>query len=295
MPPAPASVFDSTVSAGNVGEQGRGSTPFETADGQMALFAPRVVLTRDMEEALGRGRFEEAGRLRLMIEATYGPSPATRGLGFLDRLGGRLWESPTGIALSVWAEVDGHLQERPHLRARLRGGVFARLLETRSAEELAAAKPECLPALTLVLGASPDSPEDGRRRSRGLIRDALLAGRGLLSLDFKHDPPVADLLAEDFSPRWLACLGFLRRLWSAPRPDCLDLTKAPSAPAGIRSDDEAAVEFWESLCVADSVDCPDELVHEARRRMKHLRPELHALYMKRAGGRPSSIVLGLHP
>ena len=36
------------------------------------------------------------------------------------------------------------------------------------------------------------------------------------------------------------------------------------------------------LQLADSADTAEEVLHEVRRRMKRLRPELHALYMRRA-------------
>jgi hypothetical protein len=292
-----SSLFPSAVLAANAGEQGGASPALESPeDGQMALFAPRTVLTRDMDAAFNRGRFEEAARVRLTIDATFGPSPDTRDLGFLDRLGGRLWDGLSAVALSVWTDIDADLRQRPHLRARLRDGVFARLLESHSPEDLVETKPECLSPLTHVLACSLElSGDDGRRRARRLIRDALLAGRDLSSLDFKHDEPIADLLAEDFSPRWLACLGLLRRLWAASPPDGFDPTKARRAPADDHSGDEAALEFWQCLCVAESADGPDDLVHEARRRMKQLRPEFHASYMKRAGGRLPSAVLRLHP
>jgi hypothetical protein len=151
-------------------------------------------------------------------------------------------------------------------------GVFARLLASHTPEALVKTRPECLPALAAVLAAGPeDLPEAGRRRAHGLVRDALLAGRDLSSLDFDHDKAVADLLAEDLPPRWLACLGLIRRLWPAPPPDESD-----------RSPEETALEFWRCLQLADSADTPEEVLHEARRRMKRLRPELHALYMRRA-------------
>jgi hypothetical protein len=44
----------------------------------------------------------------------------------------------------------------------------------------------------------------GRREARRLVREALLAGRPLEPLDFRHDELVADTLAEDMPPRWLA-------------------------------------------------------------------------------------------
>jgi hypothetical protein len=40
--------------------------------------------------------------------------------------------------------------------------------------------------------------------------------------------------------------------------------------------------FWQCLRVAESPDCPYDLRHQARRRMKQLHPDLHALFMRRA-------------
>ena len=256
----------------------------DSDDRQIELFAPAVVLARDLERALARGQFEEAARLRGVIRETFGHSFETESLGFLDRLDGCLWRRPPGEALSVWTEIDIHLRERTHLRARLRDGVFARLLESHSPETLVEAMPECLAALALVLACSPDASEGGRR-ARRLVRDALLAGYCLEPLDFDHDEALADVLAEDLPPRWLACLGFIRRLWAPAQPGT-DPTAFSSPLAGERSDDEAALEFWHCLQIADNAACADELLHEARRRMKRLQPELHALYMRRAAVRP---------
>jgi hypothetical protein len=254
--------------------------PLVTDDRQIALFDPAVVLGRDLETALAGGCFEEAARLRRVIEETFGPSLHTETLRFLDRLGAPGWKRPPREILSLWTEVDADLAQRMHLRALVRHGVFARLLEWHSPEALVETAPECLPALVLVLGRHPDAA-DGRRRARGLVRDALLAGRRLESLDFTYDEPLSDLLAEDVTPRWLACLGLIRRLWTAPpaEPDAVPIYS--SVAEGL-SDDEAALEFWHCLQVAEDETCTNELVHEARRRMKRLHPELHALYMRRA-------------
>ena len=265
-----------------------GSQPVPPSDDrQIELFAGPIVLARELEAALGRGRFEEAARLHRVLSDAYGPSRYTVGLGFLERVGGPVWQRPPGEVLAVWTEIDGQLRERVHLRARLREGVFGRLLESHGAEALVTADPECLPALAVVLASGVGTtPDAGRRRARGLVREALLAGRGLESLDFKEDAALADLLAEDFPPRWLACLGLIRRLWSAPPPDEADIEALRSPPAETPSDEEAALGFWRCLQVAESADCPEELLHDARRRMKRLRPELHGLYMRRPGGRP---------
>jgi hypothetical protein len=103
--------------------------PLVTDDRQIALFEPAVVLARDLETALAGGCFEEAARLRRVIEETFGPSFHTETLRFLDRLGGPVWKRPPREALSLWMEVDADLAQRMHLRALVRHGVFARLLE----------------------------------------------------------------------------------------------------------------------------------------------------------------------
>jgi len=254
-------------------------------DLQIQLFAPPVVLGREMEAALAAGRFELAARLRAVLDQTYGPSLGTHALGFLERLGTSIWEGPLGEALAMWVDIDSQLTGRGHLRDCFRRGFFARLLASHTPESLVDAKYECLPALAAVLASRVEgSPEAGRRRARGLVRDALLAGRDLSSLDFEHDKAVADLLAEDSPPRWLACLGLIRRLWSATPPGEASIEDFRNTPAEVRSDEEAALEFWRCLQVAESADCPEEMLHQARRSMKRLRPELHALYMRRATG-----------
>ena len=255
-------------------------------DRQVELFAHPVVLARELEVALGRGRFEEAAGLRRLLDEAYGPSRDTVALSFLERFDGLGWQRQPGEALVVWTEIDGQLRERPHLRARLREGVFRRLLESHRAEALVTARPECLPALAAVLGSGVVTPpEEGRRRARELVRDALLDDRGLESLDFEEDAALADLLAENLPPRWLASLGLVRRLWSTPPPDEADVEALRSLPAETRSDEAAALGFWQCLRVSESADSSEDLLHEARRRMKRLRPELHGLYMRRAGAR----------
>ena len=261
------------------------STGMETDSGQIDLFADRVVLERDLDLAIAGGRFEEADRLCQVLRQDYGGHRAVEDLAFLERLAGPLWARPPAEALSLWAEIDHGLGERSGRRARLREGVFARLLESHTPEALAEARPECLPDVVRVLAAGPErTPGEGTRRARGLVRDALLAGRPLSSLDFRHDEGLAELLAEDVPPQWLACLGLVRRLWPAPRPDEGDLAAFRRGPAAEARSDEAsaALAFWQCLRASESPDCPEPLLHEARRRMKALRPELHAAYMRRA-------------
>jgi hypothetical protein len=101
---------------------------------------------------------------------------------------------------------------------------------------------------------------------------------------FREDGAVAELLAEDLSPPWLACLGRIRRLWpSSPLPEAerqapLDLV------GGQEGDDDRAIAFWRCLCLAETPDCPEALVHAARRRIKQLHPGLHVAFMRRLSG-----------
>jgi hypothetical protein len=183
--------------------------------------------------------------------------------------------------LSVWAEIDDGLASQPSLPERLRSAVFARLLESHAFGELLEARPESLPALAHVLRIRPGrSPEEGRREARVLVRDALLAGRALDALDFRENEAVAELLAEDLSPRWLACLGRVRRLWPASPPRDSESEALRQIALGAATDDEPAMAFWHCLRLAEIPACPEDLRQQARRRMKQLHPELHAQFMR---------------
>lgn len=114
-----------------------------------------------------------------------------------------------------------------------------------------------------------------------MIRDALLTGFRLEPLGLRWDQALADLLAEDEEPPWLACLGVIRRLWPTPRlmPEDIGALSGPFVEPA--SGEQAALAFWSCLRVAEDRDCPEGALHEARRRMKRLRPEFHALHMRR--------------
>jgi hypothetical protein len=252
-------------------------------DRQLGLFADRAVLSRELEAAITMGRFEEVGTLRRRIEVDYGLD-STRGLDPLARFDGIAWDLPRA-ALSVWVDVDRLLTAQPLLRAQVRSGVFGRLLQSHHPEALVAARPDCLPAIARVLRERPgSSPEEGLRAARSLVRDSLLAGHPLEALDFRDDAPLADLLAEDRDPRWLACLGRIRRLWPSVPPRASEWNGLGQTARGEGRADDPALAFWDCLRLAESAECPDELRQHARRRMKQLEPELHALFMRHAHG-----------
>lgn len=252
--------------------------------GQIELFADRVVLARDLDLALEAGRFAHAAEILAALDEDYGPAGVSVWRSALSRLAATAWEEDVpAAALEAWAEMGAQLTGEPALRRRVFTGAFTRLLRSHAAEALAAAQPRCLPALfrALALGLGR-GPQDRGLEGRALVRDALLAGRVLEPLDFWSDADVADLLAEDHPPRWLACLGRLRRLWPAlPLPDPELVALAPIARGDVDPED-AALGFWHCLRLAESPGCPDELRQQARRRMKQLHPDFHARFMRRA-------------
>jgi hypothetical protein len=251
--------------------------------GQLELFADYAVLARELELAIVDGRFEEAMQTRLVMVEAFGPSEALRDLAWLDPLAATPWEGPPAAPLSVWAEVDRQLCARPPLRDRVRRGAFTRLLRAHTAAELMEARPQCLPILVrALLSQAERSAEDARLEARGLIRDSLAAGRTLDPLDFPEDEPVADLLAEDLSPAWLACLGRVRRLWPSPPPRDPEWAALREIARGDAGSEDPAMAFWQCLRLAESPSCPEGLRHAARRRMKQLHPGLHAAFMRRA-------------
>lgn len=258
------------------------SVPGEPGDErQLGLFADRAVLARELDAAIASGRFEEMAALQARVEEDFGPD-AARSLAPLGRFAGVAWESPEA-ALTAWAAVDRLLAGEPQLREHVRTGVFTRLLETQPPARVLAARPECLPALARVLRERPGRPPDeARAAARALVRDTLLAGRTLEPLDFRDDPEVADVLAEDLEPRWLACLGRIRRLWPTTPLGGVERERPVPVGGGAEPLADPALAFWDCLRVAESPDRPEDLRQQARRRMKQLAPDLHAVFIRRA-------------
>ena len=251
---------------------------------QGTLFEDRAVLLRGLDHALEQGEFEEALRVLRSLEAVYGPPADGPPSPCLESLARISWERP-GEALDTWVSIEPVL--RPGPRRRIRTGVFVRLLRSHAPDALVQARPECLPALAAFLESAPGRPEgEGRREARRLVREALLEGRTLEPLDFRHDKPVAEVLAEDMSPRWLACLGAVRRLWPAPPLPAAEADNLVARQPDAAAADDPALAFWRCLRVAETPACSDEVLHEARRRMKALQPELHAAFMRRVPLRP---------
>ena len=183
----------------------------------------------------------------------------------------------------MWAEIDRQLCAQPSLQDRVRQGAFARLTRAHTAVELMEARPECLPLLVRALESEQGrSAEEARLEARGLVRDSLLAGRTLDPLGPREDEAVDDLLAEDLPPRWLACLGRIRRLWPRSPLREAEWKALGEVARGHTGGEEPAMAFWHCLRLAETPGCPEDLRHAARRRMKRLHPDLHAAFMRRA-------------
>lgn len=116
--------------------------------------------------------------------------------------------------------------------------------------------------------------------AQGAEEQAAVPDERQLDLFAEGDARLGELLAEDLAPPWLACLGAVWRLWPAPPATELELG-AFGEGIGREGAADEALGFWQCLRVAETPGCPEELLHEARRQMKKLRADLHALYLRR--------------
>ena len=254
----------------------------ESATEQLELFAERARLARELDAALAQGDFACARDVRREFEDLYGPSRESAALGFLDELAQELASPLPEVAVPAWHEVALGLGRHLRLRRLVTDGVLGRLADSYAAAALLSHAADALPELAETLARR--APE-GEAQARQLARDALLAGRLVDPRDFAWDEAMVDLLAEDEEPRWLASLGLVRRMWRAPQPAPADLDAVREPFVTPESPDAAALAFWSCLLVAEHVRDDEATLHEARRRLKRLRPAFHALYMRRARSR----------
>ena len=264
------------VTAGVAGEEGE--SPFaEVLPGQRGLFTADRELVGQIEAALASGRFEDARRHRDALVALEGPSARTRELGTLDVVGDAgFWDRPLPIVLNEWLTLLRHLDALPHLRRVICDGGLSRLLERHTPTELVIAAPAMLAPLTNRLCTVAGADERLPAEAAALLRDALLGGCEPAPGDFDDDR-IVDLLAEDYRPAWLACLGAIRQLWPVPPADYAELA---SLVKDSQDDDERGREFW--ACLRRTVSCgrDDPAAVASRKRMKQLDPDMHALFMR---------------
>ena len=246
--------------------------------GQRELFTAERELVGQIEDALASGRFEDARRCRDRLVALEGPSTTTRDLGALDVVGDAgFWDRPIPVVLGDWLTLQRQLDMLPNLRRLICDGGLSRLLERHRPTDLVRASPAMLAPLTNRLGAAAGADESIPADAATLLRDALLDGCDPAPGDFDDDRLV-DLLAEDHCPVWLACLGALRQLWPVPPADPSELT----GPTAVDSEDEdqRGRQFW--ACLQRTVSCErdDPAAVAARKCMKQLNPDMHALFMR---------------
>lgn len=246
--------------------------------GQRKLFTAERELIGQIEAALSSGRFEDARRYRDALVALEGPSNGTRALGTLDVVGDTgFWDRPLAVVLSDWLTLAQQLEALPNLRRVIADGGLARLLERHGPIELVREAPAMLAPLTNRLCGGSRADDVIQTEAATLLRDALLDGCNPDPADFDDDRLV-DLLAEGLPPVWLACLGALRQLWPVPSADPSEL-RTPTATDS-EGEDERGRQFW--ACLRCTVSCgrDDPAAVAARKRMKQLQPDMHALFMR---------------
>jgi hypothetical protein len=251
--------------------------------GQIGLFGAITERVGEMYLHLEAGCFERAAEIRRMLIEMEGESEDTRKLAWLDVWGAAtFWERSAREVLSDWRRLDAALAGNVSVRRLVRAAAIGRLLRTTDSCTLSAAEPTCLPAIVNVLSDTTRSGGDGDvRRARALVRDALLAGHSLSPMEF-DDEALADLLAEDLEPAWLACLGALRGLWPCPPVENAHVVAVHATDERAGASDDAASLFWSALTVAADRSLDESLRGEARKRMKRLNPDLHAIVMRTA-------------
>jgi hypothetical protein len=257
--------------------------PRHARGGEVVVLAGQLFLFTEERELLGLtgsaivdGRFEDALRLRDALVEREGPSSDTRQLSVLDQLGDpAFWARPVEQCVDDWMELERGWMAAEGVRDLVRNAVLFRLVSIHGATNVVRARPALLAPVVNVLGGP--GTDRGAPTAEELLRDALAVGLSAPSGEF-DDPRFVDLLAEDRSPEWLACIGALTRLWPVPAVSAPEVER-PLPP--LPGDDEArGRQFWH--CLRLSVSCPrdGEAASEARKRMKLLDSPLHAQFMR---------------
>lgn len=252
--------------------------PYQVPHSQLLLFTPLTIHRTALERAAAEGDFAEAVRLRETLSSEHGPAAVPGDLSCLDLLVACTRDlSDLPSVLAAWRSASDTIAT-PGRRKQMTRGFYSHLVARVDPGKIARTDDGCLSDLANFLN------ETGRTHTaRSLIRDALLRDVDVAP-DSIEEPMVRDLLAETLAPRWLACLGALRGVWPAPRPEEPELhaiTAAMAQPVP-GSDEDKALAFWECLrVVALKGHLPESSLHATRRRMKELHPEFHQIHLNR--------------
>jgi hypothetical protein len=249
--------------------------PASVLEDQPSLFQRPVMLRVDLDAAIADGRFEDARRCYLELVGDWGESAVPSDTSFVAALDLSIFDRPIGELLDRWRRLtDEHCLGRGACQRAWRG-LIVRCRGAFSPQALAAVRPECLPHIANALWTTAGDAPGASTEARELVRDTLCEGHELRAEDFL-DGAVRDLLSENLEPEWLASLGALRRVWSVTVVDGTEAATVLQRQTGTDRR-EFGRWFWDCLCVARSPTTTDALRQEARRRMKRLDPELHAI------------------
>jgi hypothetical protein len=254
------------------------STAVMVLPGQQALFTAERELIGQIEAACASGRFEEVRGCCEALLALEGPSELTREVSAADEITDiGFWERPLRLILDDWPVMQRRLHDLPNLGGLIREGMLSRLIEHDRPAEIVRADPRMLPPLVNRLCAATRAGDPIPDAAAALVRDALADWHRPEPHEFTHNE-LADLLAEEDGPAWLACLGALRHIWAVPPMAPPERTEPISFDTA--DEEERGARFWECLRIAASCTPDHPAAADARKRMKQLHPERHAWYMR---------------
>ena len=245
---------------------------------QLPLFEGKAPLVGELEAALWDADFERAAEAFERLRETYPDESSIENLGFVAALPRDFWSLSLSVddRLLRWECMARALGVGSIPWRKARNGFFRRLCSSTDVASLAASHPEAAPD---VANSLYDNGET--RASRIAVREALLAGRELRSLDFE-DVEVAELLSEDEPAAWLASLGAIRLLWPRHLVEPDDASRLETEISRPLPDEDRAraLDFWKCLCISGlGKHIPESIRLDSHRRMKRLHPRLHAEFM----------------
>ena len=251
------------------------SRPF--VRGQGDLFEDRPALIEgDILRALESGDFENAQRLLADHLDELAAFDQMRVLSTLPWRSAGFGHWPPEALADSWELMVASLRDYPAALAAVNRGM---VITIRTAGMLSATLDRHPVLVPHAANALDSRNQDEALLARELVRDALVRGDEVDPGPIR-DALVSDLLAENEAPRWLACLGVIRRLWHPRRYSSSDIQEWRASAQFADANEDKASGFWGCLCVEWST-TEKPTLEEARRRMKFLRADWHEAWMER--------------